>query len=300
MKYPNTTPWRRVAVATLLVAAMAWVQTAQADIRDTVKKSFKVDSGGTIYIDMDHGNVEIEVGSSDEVRIEVERHADVRDDDDAEWLLERHELEMDQRGDNVTLVSRFDRDDRRWGRDRNRLRIDVVIEIPERYNIDFTTGAGNVTIQDVEGDIAGRTGAGNIEIEDVDGEVDVSTGAGNVSVEGGEGRMDVSTGAGNVELEGVIGQVRARTGAGNVIAEISRQPDGDSRLESGAGNVTVYLEDNVGVFVDAHAAMGSASTDFSLRVRGKWMSKSFEGDINGGGPELYMRSGVGNVTLRRN
>lgn len=300
MKYFHNLRWRQVAVAALVVFATAWTHTAQADIRDTVKKSFKVDSGGTIFIDMDHGNVEIEVGSGDEVRIEVERHADVRDDRDAEWILERHELEMDQRGDNVTLVSRFDRDDRRWGRDRNRLRIDVYIEIPERYNIDFTTGAGNVAIEDVEGDINGRTGAGNIEIEDVDGEVDVSSGAGNITIEGGEGRMDVSTGAGNIDLEGVIGQIRARTGAGNVIAEISRQPDGDSRLESGAGNVTVYLDDNIGVFVDAHAAMGSASTDFSLRVRGKWMSKSFEGDINGGGPELYMRSGVGNVTLRRN
>jgi hypothetical protein len=111
--------------------------------------------------------------------------------------------------------------------------------------------------------------------------------------------VEVNTGAGNVDLKDVMGFVRANTGAGNITARISSQPESDSRLESGAGNVTVFLSDRVGVYVDAVASMGSASSDYPLKIEGKWMKKSFEGEVNGGGPDLFMRAGVGNVTLRR-
>ena len=87
--------------------------------------------------------------------------------------------------------------------------------------------------------------------------------------------------------------------AGNVFAEIINQPDQDSELRSGAGNVTVHLADDISVYVDATAALGSADCDFPLKVEKKWLKKSFSGEINGGGPELRMYAGVGNVTLRR-
>ena len=156
-----------------------------------------------------------------------------------------------------------------------------------------------MTIEDLEGKVEGRTGAGNITIGRVHGEVDINSGSGNITVDGAVGQVAVTSGAGNVTLHDVAGEIRATTGAGNVVARITEQPDGNSRLESGAGNVTVYLKRDVGVDVDAVASVGSANTDFPLRVQGKWMHKSFSGDLNGGGPALRMRSGVGNVTLRK-
>jgi hypothetical protein len=97
----------------------------------------------------------------------------------------------------------------------------------------------------------------------------------------------------------VGGETEATTGAGNIIARIVSQPDDDSRLESGAGNVTVYLDDNIGLTVNAKSSVGSADCDFGLEVAGRWMSKSFSGRVNGGGPDLSLRSGVGNVSLLR-
>ncbi|NNF04997.1 MAG: DUF4097 family beta strand repeat protein, partial [Rhodothermales bacterium] len=188
-----------------------------------------------------------------------------------------------------------------WGRWRKkyRFRLHVRIQVPSEYDVDFHTGAGNVDIADVRGDIDGRTGAGNISLGRIDGRVDVTSGSGNVDVAGAVGSLRAQTGAGNITLEDVSGEVRAMTGAGNVVAHISSQPDEDSRLESGAGNVTAYVERTVGLTIDAHASVGSATCDYDLRIRGKWMSKSFSGAINGGGPDLTMRSGVGNVSLRR-
>ena len=272
------------------------------DVKDTVRESFKVDSGGTLSIDLDFGNVEIETTSDEIVQIELERIVNVDSDEDAREFLDRfHDYDFKLRGDDVTIVSKYvggDRNRRGW-RIQKRLKIRLKVRIPEEYNVDFETGAGNITLSDLDGELNGVTGAGNVTIGRINGIIDVSSGAGNISVIGGEGRVELHTGAGNIDVESVKGHVIAQTGAGNVTAKILTQPEEDSRFESGAGNVTVYLEDDLGMYVSAVASMGSASCDFPLNIRGKWMSKSFEGDINGGGPDLYMVSGVGNVTLRR-
>lgn len=287
----------------MLVGAFLLISSTACagDIKDTVKESFKVRPGGTLFIDIDHGNVEIESTRDEAVRIEVERVVDTNDRDVAKEMLERHELAIRQNGNNVSLESRFDRDQGFWGKIRGhtQVRVRVVVLVPRQYNVDFSSGAGNVDIADIDGEVRGRTGAGNVRIGAVTGSVDVSSGSGNVRVDGASGLVEANTGAGNVELRDVRGEVRVSTGAGNVEAYITEQPRNESRLTTGAGNVTVYLSREVGVDVVAEASMGSASTDYPLRVEGKWMRKSFEGRVNGGGPRLRMSAGVGNVSLRK-
>jgi DUF4097 and DUF4098 domain-containing protein YvlB len=262
-----------------------------------------VGEGGTLYLELDYGNIEIVVGSDDMVHIVMERTIRVDDEDEAREILRRfHDYTFDQHGDDVIIESRYDqRNSRSWGNwgNKNRFKVTFRVTVPERYNVDFETGAGNISVADLGGEINGRTGAGNIDLGDVDGIVEITSGAGNISVERATNRVEVNTGAGTVDLKDVMGFVRANTGAGNITARISSQPESDSRLESGAGNVTVFLSDRVGVYVDAVASMGSASSDYPLKIEGKWMKKSFEGEVNGGGPDLFMRAGVGNVTLRR-
>ena len=272
-----------------------------AEERDTIKKTFKVHPGGTLYLDLDHGNVVIEIGNEDVVNIEVDRIVEAEDRYAAKRILDQHELDFSQTGDDVRLRSRFE--DERWSRKlwgkSTRFKVKVRIQVPERYNIDFTNGAGNVEIAGVTGRVEGRTGAGNVLVGAVHGPVDISSGAGNIEVNGAVGRTEVGSGAGNITIRDVEGEVRAHTGAGNITARITGPLSGDSRLDSGAGNVTVYLNEGIGVNVDAVASVGTASCEYGLKVKGKWMKKSFGGSINGGGPGLTLRSGVGNVALKK-
>ena len=290
---------------TLLVAALLVVSPSQArdsaDIKDTVKKSFKVRSGGTLFLDIDHGNVDVSSHSGNEVRIEVERVVTTDDRDDAQEVFERHDLSLEEQSSNVYIESRYDENDSFWRRIRSndRLRVTVRVQIPREYNVDFTSGAGNVVLGDLKGRVNGRTGAGNIEIGAVNGPVNVSSGSGNIEIAGATGLVEANTGAGNVVVREVSGEVSVNTGAGNIEVYISRQPENDSRLNTGAGNITAYLAQSVGVDVNAEASMGSAKTDYPLKIEGKWMSKSFAGSVNGGGPDLRMRAGVGNVELKK-
>ncbi len=291
----------RTALLVLLLALVVdQAQAKEAQARDVIKKTYDVRPGGTLHLDMDHGNIEIETTSGNKVLIELERIAKADDEDIAERILDQHKYAFDKRGNDVYIRSRYDEDRGmiKW-RKRTRLKIHVLVRVPERFNVDFSNGAGNVDIVDVDGRIEGRTGAGNINIDDVRGIIDISSGAGNIEVIGDLERADVNTGAGNINLYGLEGAVEANTGAGNVYAEITSQPEDDSELHTGAGNVTVELADDVSVYVDATAALGSAECDFPLKVSKNWLKKSFSGEINGGGPKLEMYAGVGNVTLRR-
>ena len=292
---------RQHSITLLILALLMMTSTAQAtDIRDTVKKSFKVRPGGTLYMDIDHGNLEVTTVRSEAVLVEVERIVE-EDDAEAREILERHHLSMEQRGNDVSIDSRIGDRDGLWDRIRShgQIRVRVYVSVPERYNVDFKTGAGNVSIADLVGRVEGQTGAGNVDIGDIAGTVDVSTGSGNISIHAADGRLEANTGAGNIEVREVRGDVDVTTGAGNITARIVEQPEHESKLRSGAGNVTVFLRDHISVDVDGEASVGSASTDFPLEVEGKWMRKTFHGALNGGGPDLRLRTGVGNVSLKR-
>ncbi len=282
----------------------AALSTAAYARQDIVKESFSVSEGGTLYIDVDIGNVEILTASGSEVTIVMER--DLRNSSNRELkeTLARHEYFFDREGDDVIVETRFDRDDesrawRRWKKSHN-LRVSFFIRVPDSYNVEFRSGAGNIEIADLSGSIEGRTGAGNVDIGDIQGPVDISSGAGNISIASAYGEIYVHSGAGDITLDGIEGEIEARTGAGNIYATITNELSGDSSFGTGAGDITVYVDDSVGADVTAHSSMGSARTDYDLRVRGKWMSKSFSGEINGGGPEISLSAGVGNVSLRRN
>ncbi len=290
-----------LAFAMALFTGSAYANALQ--IKDTVKQAFEVRQGGTLFLDLDHGNIDVRVGDDDRVVIVMERIADVDSRSGADEMLAHHEYDFDQRGDEIRIRSRFEKgNDGFWGkwRGHNRLKVHVKVEVPERFNVEFTSGAGNIAIRDLEGFVNGRTGAGNVVVKDIDGPVEVNSGAGNIELLGEIEYADINTGAGNIQISGVRGAVKAHTGAGNIQAEITEQPEQASNLKTGAGNVTLYLNEDVSVYVDASASMGSCDTDFPLKVEGKWLSKSFSGRINGGGPEIRMSAGVGNVSLRRN
>jgi hypothetical protein len=283
-----------------ILTVSAGETSSTADITDTVKEVLRVGRTGAAIIDVDNGNITVETVRVSEVRIEIERTVSVSSTNEAQRLLERHTYSIERRGDDVHITSNLGSEGGLWGRrGRERVRVHVRVQVPENFDLRFKSGAGNVNLGSLGGKVEGRTGAGNIKVGSVRGEVNIDTGSGNVEISGAQGAVRISTGAGNVTLRNAQGTANVSTGAGNITAYITDQPREASVLETGAGNVTVHLTRSARARIDASAGMGNASTDFPLTVEGKWMSKSFAGDVNGGGPAIRMRAGVGNVSLRR-
>ncbi len=284
-------------VSTPLVSDMG---TFVPQERDVIKKEYPVSPGGTIHLDMDRGNIKVEVVDENRVFIELERV--VKEDEKAEArdILKLHEYAFDKRGNDVFISTKFDSESKTWRfRRRPRLRVSLVVRIPAEFNVTFENGAGSVDVSDVHGYVRGTTGAGNITIDEIKGEVNVTLGAGNIDISGELVTAEARTGAGNIAIYGLRGPVRAATGAGNIDAVIVHQPDGNSKFSTGAGNVVVALAAGVGVYVQAKTKVGSAKCEFPLEVSKNFLSKSFSGEINGGGAEIELVAGMGNVVLKR-
>ncbi len=171
------------------------------------------------------------------------------------------------------------------------------------------TGGGSIQVQKCTGEVKASTGGGSIDLGEISGGATMETGGGSLKISSASGPVKAETGGGAIELGGVR-VAHVETGAGSVIAKFisSGSDQGDSVLETGVGDITVYLMPNVNVTV--HASIEAASghritSDFpEIKVSsegGQWDPKlvTAEGNLNGGGPVLKVRTTMGNIYIRR-
>jgi len=171
------------------------------------------------------------------------------------------------------------------------------------------TGGGSIHVDKCTGQLKAETGGGGIEVGEVGRGATMETGAGPIKISSAAGPVKVENGSGRIELWGVP-SAHVETGAGSVIAKFisSHGERSDSMLETSVGDITVYLVPNINLTVRAsiEAANGhSITSDFpEIRVSsegGQWGPKlvSAEGNLNGGGPVLKVRTTMGNIYIRR-
>jgi DUF4097 and DUF4098 domain-containing protein YvlB len=171
------------------------------------------------------------------------------------------------------------------------------------------TGGGSIHIDKCTGKVTASTGGGGVEAGEIGAGATIETGAGPIKISSASGPVNVQNGSGRIELWGVP-SAHVETGAGSVVAKFisSGGVRNDSVLETSVGDITVYLVPNINITVHAsiEAANGHHITsDFpDIRVSsegGQWGPKlvSAEGNLNGGGPVLKVRTTMGNIYIRR-
>jgi hypothetical protein len=170
------------------------------------------------------------------------------------------------------------------------------------------TGGGSIRVDKCTGKVKASTGGGGIQLGEISGSATMETGGGSLKLSSATGPVTAETGGGSIELWGVP-SAHVETGAGAITAKfIASGEKNDSVLETGVGDITIYLMPNVNMTVRAsiEAANGhTISSDFpQIKIRsegGQWEPKlvSAEGNLNGGGPVLKIRTTMGNIYIRK-
>jgi hypothetical protein len=171
------------------------------------------------------------------------------------------------------------------------------------------TGAGTIHVDKCTGEVKAETAGGAIELGEISGDVTTETGGGSIKVNSAGGPVKAETGGGGIELWGVP-SAHVQTGAGPIIAKFvgSHGQRNDSLLETGVGDITIYLVPNINLTVRAsiEASTGQSIKSDCPEIRvssegGQWGPKqvSAEGSLNGGGPVLKLRTSMGNIYIRR-
>ena len=82
-------------------------------------------------------------------------------------------------------------------------------------------------------------------------------------------------------------------------AVISTQPAGDCSLTTSGGSITVHMKDDIGVDLNAKTSGGKVSSDLPVVIQGEISKHRIRGKINGGGPELYLKTSGGSIRIKR-
>jgi hypothetical protein len=283
-------------------------------------ETFPVGSGGTLAVESDIGSIAVRGADIDSVDIEVLREVRTASEKKASEILRDYDIRFHHSGDDVTIEAKYKKRGLRgfWNNIGKYLRVKFIITVPSEYNVDLNTKGGSISVENlhgevlsktsggslkfdnIEGNISGKTSGGSISIGEVVGRSDIRTSGGSIHIIRAGGPVDAHTSGGSVTVEEVIGTIKAHTSGGSVKAYLSRQPDSDCSLTTSGGSITVHLSEDIGMDLNAKTSGGRVYTDFKVALVGEISKRSIKGEMNGGGPELYLKTSGGSIYLKKN
>jgi len=310
----------RLLTAAILVAVPMLLAFSGFIEDDSRSKSFTVAKGGTLEVNVDGGDIKINVWDKNEVFVKAEGI----DTDDID------RLKMNQSGNDVRVEFR---NRNNWGSSSNHMRFDITV--PSQYNakihtsggdievrgslngtvkgstsggdvvlgnvtggkVDLSTSGGDMRTGDIQADVTLRTSGGNIVLGSVGGEVSVSTSGGDIKVKSVGKSLKASTSGGDIEIGDVGGEAKVNTSGGEIKV---RKVSGSATLSTAGGNIDLAMASgtvkantaggdinlkNITGSIEASTAGGDV--DAELRPTGKGKSKlsSAGGEISLSIPE---------------
>jgi TonB family protein len=181
---------------------------------------------------------------------------------------------------------------------RERVWVTYELHVPRKYNMEVTTHAGNIQVDDVDGRVnlitdggnitAGRVtgglvrqagvpaarlesiGGGHLSVRDVTGDLKAVTAGGHITAGNISGDANLSTGGGHIHAGNIRGVAQLETGGGNISVERA-----GSRVSASSGGGQISFGEAAGA-IQARAAGGGIRV---LRVAGPMQLDSNGGSI---------------------
>jgi hypothetical protein len=163
------------------------------------------------------------------------------------------------------------------------------------------TGSGSILVEKAKGKLIVKSSGGDIRLGKLEEDTTAQTGSGSISVKSARGKLIVKSSGGDLRIDDAAGVVQAHTGSGSVSATFSAQPQEDCALTSSGGNIHVRLADNVAFDVEAKTSGGEVTSELPIAntVAGKGSHGELKGKLNDGGKTLLLKTGSGDITIRK-
>ncbi|MFZ0912318.1 MAG: DUF4097 family beta strand repeat-containing protein [Candidatus Korobacteraceae bacterium] len=268
---------------------------------------------GTVSLDVTTGlgDITIKDGGTDKVVVHGTVHANNEWFSSAESAVHAVESNppIQQNGNSIRIGYNLPEEARR------RVSISYEIIVPADTTLQAHTGSGSVGVQGVRAEVQAQTGSGEIRVRDVGGRSRVQTGSGSIRAENvaapfyahtgsgdidadltGSGDVDVQTGSGGIHLRGVKGGLHSRSGSGDLSADGS--VGGPWNLHTGSGSIRLAIGSGSGFNLNVHTSSGSIHSDLPITVQGSLGRHELKGTVRGGGPEVEVSTGSGDVDIR--
>ena len=129
-------------------------------------------------------------------------------------------------------------------------------------DLNVNTGSGDISVQQLRGDLRGNTGSGNIKLTETSGEIKANTGSGNIEIENTSGELSVNCGSGDIRMKDSNAAFTANSGSGS-IRGTNLTLTGSSRFNSGSGDAQIVLAGSPAHNISVNSGSGDAVLDFN-------------------------------------
>lgn len=305
-----------VLAAGLLAIAPA-PAAAQSRLERLVEKQFTVTAAGTLRVETAGGTIRVSPTTDSVVRIRAKQRIRASSEAEADELLKKLELTLEQHGNDVRAVARYERRSPgfhfgSWPP----VQVDFEIETPAAFATELNTSGGGITVGDLTGKVRARTSGGSITLGRLGGAVDagtsgghislaesggpaeLKTSGGNISVGRVNGPADLSTSGGSIKIESAAGRLRAHTSGGSIRAGITGALRDECSLSTSGGSVRVAVDRSAAFRLDASTSGGHVDAEGMTLTLEKASRGRLAGAVNGGGPLLKIRTSGGSISVR--
>jgi DUF4097 and DUF4098 domain-containing protein YvlB len=195
-----------------------------------LKGQLNVHPGQSLKLSTDLGNVRVHTGGTNALTYHILLEADASDKDAAQ-LLKRFDVTTKEITDGVKMHGQI------LGKGcTGRLWVTFDITLPKNFNVDVTTGGGNIEIPDVDGRVSLTTTGGNVTTGSITGSARIQTDGGHIITKNISQDLTAITGGGHIFVGDIQGEANLHTGGGHIRVESIA---GTARVFTGGGNVSV-------------------------------------------------------------
>ncbi len=228
----------------LLMASANAAEPDSAHQGSTRAGSLPTSDGFTLHLKADLGSVEIQVQAPGAPRVV---QYSVRVETDASGpagkrLLDAYTLSANATRNGVEITGALP-----GHTNRAQFWVQYVVSVPANYNLEISTGAGDIQTADVGGRVLLQTEGGNITTGRINyrggpsapGDrlvAKLESQGGHIKVQDVSGDLDAYTAGGHVLVGNIAGNAKLRTGGGHIRAGHIK---GTAQLETDGGNITV-------------------------------------------------------------
>ena len=272
---------RMTIVVAVALAATCIAQSQPTGVEDHFQRSFSLQPGSIVNVKNYKGLIRIEPTDSGQATVDVKKVFEGHDDHQREeWMRDvqvtfnADAKRLDVRVEYPTHSCFWNCSDE-WGG-----RVELVMQVPRQSNLEIDGYKPELKITGIKGDIRVHSYKSPIEIRDTTGAIDVDTYKDRIVLD-------------NVSLRG-----RLRIHDYKAETEIrARELADGADLDTSRGAIRLQLPSdarfNVDISGDRRADIRS---DFAAHMEAGY-SPHMTGEVNGGGPQVRIRTGRGSVSL---
>ena len=277
--------------------AVVWFGGTTEHVEE-LEKSLSFEGVELVKLRNVNGSVRITSWEEPQVLVKATKKVKATNEEKAKEYAQEVEIRIEKVGDAIEIVTEHPK-----GRKPSFIKnvsVQYDVTMPKEANLDASSTNGGMNVTGIIGETEARTTNGSVKII------------------GCEGKLTVKTTNGRVELEEVSGNVGAKTSNGGISAGLA-MIDGESEFETTNGSLDVRIEKGDSVPLTAHTTNGSITvelpsdfaadveakttnghirSDLPITVAGKISKTSLQGELNGGGPLMKLKTTNGNINIR--